>query len=156
MNVECSFERDDAFPYNDGVMLWNMHYMRKTNKEFIQWILSQKNGLYYPGERGERAGGLAGCTGQCPPPRRCAAPFAMASRPPRERCSTGCGMPAPHAFIPVLSSPAGYGPVDQGAFNQFYEKEVKGKPISKVGGWGGWVGGWGAWRCMHRRALAAR
>ena len=30
---------------------------------------------------------------------------------------------------------AGYGPVDQGAFNQYYEKEVKGKPISKVSGW---------------------
>jgi hypothetical protein len=28
----------------------NMPYMRKTNEDFLNWILSQKNGLYYPGE----------------------------------------------------------------------------------------------------------
>lgn len=27
---------------------------------------------------------------------------------------------------------AGFGAVDQGAFNQFYEKDIRGKPISKV------------------------
>jgi len=27
---------------------------------------------------------------------------------------------------------AGYGPLDQGAFNQFYEQEIRGKPINKV------------------------
>lgn len=31
---------------------------------------------------------------------------------------------------------AGYGPVDQGAFNQYYEAEIKGKPINKVKGVG--------------------
>jgi hypothetical protein len=29
------------------------------------------------------------------------------------------------------SVPAGYGPLDQGAFNQFYEDEIKGRPIHK-------------------------
>ncbi|KAL4423954.1 hypothetical protein ABPG75_001255 [Micractinium tetrahymenae] len=67
------YERYDLFPYNDGVMLWNMPYMVKTNKAFTSWLLSNKNGMYFPG----------------------------------------------------------YGPLDQGAFNQYYEKEVSGKPISK-------------------------
>lgn len=70
----CSFEMDDNFPYNAGIMLMNMAYMRKTNKAFVDWIFAQKNGLYYEG----------------------------------------------------------YGAVDQGAFNQFYEKEIRGKPIHKV------------------------
>ena len=44
-----SFENDDKFPYNDGVMLWNMPHMRKTNKAFVDWILGQNNGLYFLG-----------------------------------------------------------------------------------------------------------
>jgi hypothetical protein len=40
----------DAFPYNAGIMLMNMPYLRKTSKAFIKWIFSQKNGLYYEGE----------------------------------------------------------------------------------------------------------
>ncbi|KAL4421857.1 hypothetical protein ABPG77_001339 [Micractinium sp. CCAP 211/92] len=71
--IGMGFEQFDVFPYNDGVMLWNMPYMRRTNAAFVAWILNQTNGLYFPG----------------------------------------------------------YGPVDQGAFNQYYEKEVRGKPISK-------------------------
>jgi hypothetical protein len=47
---DCSFEGQDIFPYNAGIMLMNMPYMRKTNKKFLSWILSQKNGLYYPGK----------------------------------------------------------------------------------------------------------
>jgi hypothetical protein len=65
---------DDNFPYNAGIMLMNMAYMRKTNQAFVDWIFAQRNGLYYEG----------------------------------------------------------YGAVDQGAFNQFYEKEIRGKPIHKV------------------------
>jgi hypothetical protein len=40
---------DDNFPYNAGIMLMNMPYMRKTNKAFVEWIFAQKNGLYYEG-----------------------------------------------------------------------------------------------------------
>jgi hypothetical protein len=68
------YEMDDNFPYNAGIMLMNMAYMRKTNQAFVDWIFAQRNGLYYEG----------------------------------------------------------YGAVDQGAFNQFYEKEIRGKPIHKV------------------------
>ncbi|KAL4423983.1 hypothetical protein ABPG75_001284 [Micractinium tetrahymenae] len=71
--IGMGFERFETFPYNDGVMLWNMPYMRLTNAAFVAWILNQTNGLYFPG----------------------------------------------------------YGPVDQGAFNQYYEGQVKGRPISK-------------------------
>ena len=39
------------FPYNDGVMLWNMPYMRRTNAAFVAWILNQTNGLYFHGGR---------------------------------------------------------------------------------------------------------
>ena len=46
----CSYEGQDLFPYNAGIMLMNMPYMRKTNKAFLDWILAQKNGLYYPGK----------------------------------------------------------------------------------------------------------
>ncbi len=46
----CSFEGQDIFPYNAGIMLMNMPYMRKTNKKFLNWIVSQRNGLYYPGK----------------------------------------------------------------------------------------------------------
>lgn len=46
----CSYERFDLFPYNNGVMLWNMPFMRKTNDEFVEWILKQHNGLHYGSE----------------------------------------------------------------------------------------------------------
>ncbi|KAI3432850.1 hypothetical protein D9Q98_010433 [Chlorella vulgaris] len=71
--VGMGFEGQDMFPYNAGIMLMNMPYMRQTNQKFVTWILSQKNGLYYPG----------------------------------------------------------YGPLDQGALNQYYEKEIIGRPINK-------------------------
>ncbi len=48
----CSYERFDLFPYNNGVMLWNMPFMRKTNDEFVDWILNQHNGLHYGSEHG--------------------------------------------------------------------------------------------------------
>ncbi|KAI7840968.1 hypothetical protein COHA_005197 [Chlorella ohadii] len=68
------YENFDEWPYNDGVMLWNLPYMRRTNQAFVNWTLSQRNGLWFEG----------------------------------------------------------YGPVDQGAFLQYYEHEIKGKPINKV------------------------
>ncbi|KAI7845916.1 hypothetical protein COHA_000462 [Chlorella ohadii] len=71
--IGMGYERYDWFPYNNGVMLWNMPYMKKTNAAFVDWILNQHNGLYY----------------------------------------------------------GRYTAVDQGAFNQYYEQEVKGKPISR-------------------------
>ena len=47
---------------------------------------------------------------------------------------------------PHACSTTGYGPLDQGAINQFYEAEIKGRPISKdfnAKVWSGWVGrGW--------------
>lgn len=46
---------DDNFPYNAGIMLMNMGYMRKTNQAFIDWIFAQKNGLYYEGGHKHRA-----------------------------------------------------------------------------------------------------
>lgn len=67
------YEMDDNFPFNAGVMLLNLPYMRQTNKAFVDWIFAQENGLYYEG----------------------------------------------------------FGAVDQGAFNQYYEKDIRGKPISK-------------------------
>ena len=42
---------DDIFPYNAGIMLMNMPYLRQTNKQFIDWILEQRNGLYFDGEQ---------------------------------------------------------------------------------------------------------
>ncbi len=45
-----SYEGQDVFPYNAGIMLMNMPFMRKTNKKFLNWIVSQRNGLYYPGK----------------------------------------------------------------------------------------------------------
>jgi hypothetical protein len=71
--IGMGYERFDLFPYNNGVMLWNMPFMRKTNDEFVEWILNQHNGLHY----------------------------------------------------------GKYSAVDQGAFNQFYESEIKGKPLSR-------------------------
>ena len=35
------------FPYNAGVMMLNMPFMKRTNDEFIDWILRQHNGLDY-------------------------------------------------------------------------------------------------------------
>lgn len=32
-------------------MLMNIPYLRKTNAAFVDWILSQQNGLYFEGER---------------------------------------------------------------------------------------------------------
>jgi len=46
----CSYEYEEKFPYNDGVMLWNLPYMRQTNADFINWILTNNNGLYFVGE----------------------------------------------------------------------------------------------------------
>lgn len=48
---------------------------------------------------------------------------------------------------PHACSTTGYGPLDQGAINQFYEAEIKGRPISKdfnAKVWSGWVGS-GGW-----------
>ena len=51
LRILCRFEMDDNFPYNAGIMLLNMVYMRKTNRAFLEWILAQKNGLYYEGRQ---------------------------------------------------------------------------------------------------------
>lgn len=42
---------DDMFPYNAGIMLMNIPYLRKTNEAFVNWILQQKNGLYFDGKQ---------------------------------------------------------------------------------------------------------
>ena len=47
--LACSFENEEKFPYNDGVMLWNMAHMRATNEAFVAWILGHTNGMYFPG-----------------------------------------------------------------------------------------------------------
>ncbi len=33
-------------------MLWNLPYMRRTNQAFVNWTLSQRNGLWFEGEAG--------------------------------------------------------------------------------------------------------
>ena len=53
------YENFDEWPYNDGVMLWNLPYMRRTNKAFVDWTLSQRNGLWFEGA-------LAHCVTVCP------------------------------------------------------------------------------------------
>lgn len=119
-------------------MLWNMPYMVKTNKAFTSWLLSNKNGMYFPGEHAPLALGLhvlEGCpTGPSSTPatlpvmlhtgRACDSLATLQLLPRRKLTHLLHGPPC---------CPAGYGPVDQGAFNQYYEKEVRGKPISKVG-----------------------
>lgn len=48
-----SFDMQDMFPYNAGVALMNIPYLRQTNADFIAWLLKQRNGLYFgPSERG--------------------------------------------------------------------------------------------------------
>ena len=104
------YENLNEWPYNDGVMLWNLPYMRRTNKAFVEWTLSQRNGLWFEGE--------AGCQGSD------FLPTVHHSLPSTEL--TMISVPAPSRLRP------GYGPVDQGAFLQFYENEIKGKPINKA------------------------
>lgn len=53
---------DDNFPFNAGVMLLNLPYMRQTNKAFVDWIFAQENGLYYEGARVEFHGFAGACT----------------------------------------------------------------------------------------------
>lgn len=97
-------------------MLWNMPYMRRTNAAFVAWILNQTNGLYFTGKG-------AGCLAAVEVYMICAACWCC-----RGFCQpAACNTERPHRC------PAGYGPVDQGAFNQYYEQEIKGKPINKVG-----------------------
>lgn len=50
-------EADDVFPYNAGVILFNMLPMRDSYLEFVDWVLKSRNGLYYgpefgPGDQG--------------------------------------------------------------------------------------------------------
>lgn len=103
-------------------MLWNMPYMRRTNAAFVAWILSQTNGLYFFGAPwwwGRAEGGR---------------PCVLLGLLLWHLCiSPGC-------LKQKLAAAwaAGYGPVDQGAFNQYYEKEIRGKPINKVGGRAGY------------------
>lgn len=51
-STACRYENFDEWPYNDGVMLWNLPYMRRTNQAFVNWTLSQRNGLWFEGEAG--------------------------------------------------------------------------------------------------------
>lgn len=37
----------NAFPYNAGVMLYNMPAMRRSYPAFLKWVLSQQNGHHY-------------------------------------------------------------------------------------------------------------
>lgn len=66
--LSMASEGVDVFPYNAGVILFNMLSMRHSHKSFVKWILHYRNGLYYGPE---------------------------------------------------------YGPGDQGAYNKFYEKDLK-------------------------------
>lgn len=68
------YEMQDMFPYNAGIILMNRAYLAKTHDAFINWIIGQKNGLYFDN----------------------------------------------------------YGPLDQGAYNQYYESEIRGHPIKKI------------------------
>lgn len=99
------YERYDWFPYNNGVMLWNVPYMKRTNADFIKWILNQHNGLYY----GRKFGRW---------------------RLQASRALWDVLLIWPHWRVGCCC--AGYTAVDQGAFNQYYEHAVKGKPISRV------------------------
>jgi hypothetical protein len=38
---------DDMFPYNAGVMLMNMWKLRATYKQFLSFILNNKDGMYF-------------------------------------------------------------------------------------------------------------
>ncbi|KAI7840394.1 hypothetical protein COHA_005895 [Chlorella ohadii] len=72
--VGMSGEASDAFPYNAGVMLYNMPAMRRSYPAFLEWLLSQKNGHHY----------------------------------------------------------GGFGPLDQGAINQYYASELINRPVSQI------------------------
>ncbi|PRW45171.1 Glycosyl transferase family 8 [Chlorella sorokiniana] len=45
--VGMSGEGSDTFPFNAGVMLYNMPAMRHSYPVFLQWLLSQRNGHHY-------------------------------------------------------------------------------------------------------------
>lgn len=72
--ARCSYEAGATFPYGDSVALWNLPAMRRSSGEFVDWILAQRNGLYWPG----------------------------------------------------------YGPLTQGAFNAFYERDLRSGPAHKA------------------------
>ena len=71
--ISMAAEMDDIFPYNAGVMLMHLPELRATYDDFLEFIWSNTNGLYFPG----------------------------------------------------------YGPGDQGAYNQFYESTVVGSKLSQ-------------------------
>ena len=66
------YERFEMFPYNDGVMLWNMPYMSKTNKAFIDWILTLRNGYDFGRERHGGGWGMGDGDRDCRGCRGCA------------------------------------------------------------------------------------
>lgn len=48
--LKRSGEGSDAFPFNAGVMLFNMPAMRRSYPAFLNWLLSQRNGHHYGGK----------------------------------------------------------------------------------------------------------
>lgn len=42
-----SYERENTFPYNAGVMLIHLPEMRRTYTKFVEFILSNEQGLYF-------------------------------------------------------------------------------------------------------------
>lgn len=43
-------EVSDIFPFNAGIMLMNIPYLKQTYPDFLRWILLQKNGLNFGGK----------------------------------------------------------------------------------------------------------
>ena len=47
--IGMASEADDIFPYNAGIMLMHLPAMRSTYAAFIDFIFSNKHGLFFPG-----------------------------------------------------------------------------------------------------------
>lgn len=103
-------------------MLWHLPPMRATAAAFLRFILSARNGLYFEGGVGAVWLHLrSACTAKA---WLCGA--AAVHSPALEVA------PAAEYLAAPAWPHAGYGPVDQGAFNQYYEKDIRDKPMSKV------------------------
>ena len=47
--IGMASEAEDIFPYNAGIMLMHLPAMRTTYDDFLDFIFSNKHGLYFPG-----------------------------------------------------------------------------------------------------------
>lgn len=73
-SIAMSYEGVNSFPYNAGAILIHMPEMRRTHEAFLEFIFSNKQGLFFEG----------------------------------------------------------MGPLDQGAYNKYYEKGLKSRMMSQV------------------------